>query len=182
MESYIVHRSLRARSSARPPGELSALRPDRRGSRAEHSAGRRLPRRGDRRPRAVARRHAAPRQRLDGRSSAASRSKASRPRASPESSTHSIICRSAYRWSTRMIYLDQHESPGRTAQVSPQVEAAGPRLLDAGLQDAGRLDQRRRPADVEPGGCRHRRCQLGARDVRLLHAGHRADGRQIGPR
>ena len=52
------HRPAWPRASARRAGQLPAFRPDRRGARAEHPAGRRLPRCRARRPGALGRRHA----------------------------------------------------------------------------------------------------------------------------
>jgi hypothetical protein len=82
----------------------------------------------------------------------------------------------AYRWSTRMIYLDQHEALAELRKFRRKWKTAGPRVLDAGIQDAGRLGQRGRLGDVQPGGRGDRRRQLCVGGFRMQHAGHRPNG------
>ena len=81
-----------------------------------------------------------------------------------------------YRWSTRMIYLDQHEALSELRKYPPQVEAAGARLLDADVQDPGRLVNEDALLMATETEAAIDRSQFGPRRLRLLHAGDRAAG------
>ena len=142
---------------------------------AEHPAGRRLPGCGDRRPRAVARRHAAPGRRssrficcvaIEG---------------FPAESFPGILdaldhLPIPYRWSTRMIYLDQHETLAELRKFRRKWKQQVRGFWTQVFKTQGGSVNEDALLMAGPGGCGHRRCQLGPGRVRLLHARHRADG------
>ena len=87
-----------------------------------------------------------------------------------------------YRWSTRMIYLDQHETLGELRKFRRKWKQQARGFWTQVFRTQGGSINEDALLMAGPGGCGNRRRQFSPGGLRLLHARHRPDGRRIARR